>query len=83
MSGAILDNVEHGIRLFVDTLQPAIGCEHVQPLGIEQVYLPRIIAQRRKARCIGRNVKSPANAFIGVQWNLRGGLLRTPAVVAP
>jgi len=44
----ILHHVEKLVRLVVHSLQMAVGGQHVQPVGIEQVDLAGEIAKRRE-----------------------------------
>jgi hypothetical protein len=52
-------------------LQATVGGEHVQPLGIEHVELVHVLAQRGEAGRVPSHVKRGANAFFGVEHDLR------------
>ena len=56
-------DVEKFVGLFIDALQPAIGRDDMQPVGKEQIDLPGIFAQGRKAGGIIRHVECGADAF--------------------
>ena len=58
-----------------DGLQPAVRSEHVHPLGKEQVDLRVILLQRGEAGGVPLHIERASNAFVGVQYDLRGGAL--------
>src|ERR1035438_3651682 len=68
---ATLHEVEILIRLIVDALQSSVGGEHVQPVGIKNVDLMGIAAQRRKTGRFPRNVERSPNSFALIQLDLR------------
>src|SRR5208282_1562002 len=53
-NGGSAYDIEELTRLVVDALQPPVGSNYVQPVGIEYVDLTRILAQRRKTGCVPR-----------------------------
>ena len=71
-----LHDVEKLIGLVVDTLQVSIRGKHVQPVGIENVDLVGVSAQRRETGCVPRHIKRGPDAFFLVQRDLRGRQLR-------
>src|SRR5216684_5061282 len=65
------DNVEKFIGLWIFRLKAAVGGNHVQPVGEEQVYLAGIFTQGRKAGGVVRGVERSADALLGIQLYLR------------
>ncbi len=71
-----LDDIEILIRLIVNALQPSIGGEHMQPVGIENVDLVGEGPQRRKTGRVPGNIEGSANSFFLIQLDLRCRQLR-------
>src|SRR6185437_6526818 len=79
---AVAHNVKRLVGLLVDALEVSVGREHVQPLGIQQVNLPRILAERRKTGRVRGHVERRSNSFIAVQLNLRRSNIGAPMAAA-
>ncbi len=65
--------LEHGIELVLRThrLDIAVGRNDVQPFGIEDINLVKVLAERSEAARVPGHVERSANAFVGVQHDLR------------
>ena len=59
----VFDHVEELVGLVVHPLQTAVGGEHVQPVGIQQIDLAGVIAERRETSGVPGYVESRANAL--------------------
>ena len=59
----VFDHVEELVGLVVHPLQTAVGGEHVQPVGIQQIDLAGVIAERRETSGVPGYVESRADAF--------------------
>ena len=73
MDASVLDHPEGAWRqnLLINSLQAAIIREHMQPFGIKQIDLPRVLAKRGEPGGIGRIVKRGADTFVRIQLHLR------------
>src|SRR5204862_665595 len=72
VNGAALNHIEKVVGFGINALKVAVGGKHVQPFRIQQIDLPRVLPQRRKAGRIPGNIERAANTFVNVQFNLRG-----------
>ena len=78
----VVHHVEQRVQ-FGDRLQPAVGGQHVHPLGKEQIDLRVIFLQRSEAGGVPLHVERSTNAFVGVQYHLRRGPLGFAVRVQP
>ncbi len=73
---APLHDIEELVGLIVDALQSAVGREYVQPVGIQDVDLAGVGAQRRETGRIPGHIESRANPFSLIQRDLRSRQFR-------
>ena len=71
MNDGSLNHVEAFVSLLVYGLQTAVRSKHLQPNGKEKVDLAGIFAQGGEAGSVIGHVEGGADAFLGIQLDLR------------